>query len=391
MRNYFKAILTLLLIQSPPVLAQDNAELARRVEALEKQQSEMILETAEGKGRVRTFLNDKVTIGGFFESGITGLWGADTASQLSANSHIFGLNIVADFDEKFRFLAQMLSGVSYPLVNQHNDPGASAASQRRFNGVTFGTLVAHAFGEYTLNSALAVQVGLGYVPFGQAFQQREPVLYLRRGGPQMASVSSATHVGLAFTIWEGIHVHGAFDIDDRAVGYNLYTFTPTTNVRTVGLGGRLWAEPFENLTLGVSGQTGREAVASYQSFGTDLKFRYGRYGFITEYAKSLISSGVPGCESYYFEPSVSFFEGLIVIYGAADFLDNTINQTSTSTGLQDDPYKLWRYGAGLNWLPRSYTRYRLGYYRHNYIGATAIKSGQDRDYHSIDLSAGIAF
>ena len=93
--------------------------------------------------------------------------------------------------------------------------------------------------------------------------------------------------------------------------------------------------------------------------------------------------------SYYIEPYVSFFDGAFLVYGAADYLDNPTNVTTLNG--RSDPYKKWALGGGVNWLPLSFTRFRLGYLAHNYVGTNAIVSNQNRDFYSLDFSAGIAF
>jgi hypothetical protein len=45
----------------------------------------------------------------------------------------------------------------------------------------------------------------------------------------------------------------------------------------------------------------------------------------------------------------------------------------------------------VNWLPYSFTRFRFGLLYNDYVGSTATLAGADRNYFSLDLSAGVEF
>ena len=79
-----------------------------------------------------------------------------------------------------------------------------------------------------------------------------------------------------------------------------------------------------------------------------------------------------------------------ILYAFADYLDHPNNLTNLTATLPD-PYRKWELGGGVNWLPTSFTRYRLGFTVAEYVGDTAVIAASDRDYWSLDLSAGVAF
>jgi len=55
-----------------------------------------------------------------------------------------------------------------------------------------------------------------------------------------------------------------------------------------------------------------------------------------------------------------------------------------------DPITIIEQGAGINWLPTSYTRLRVGFTYHNYVDEDPTFKNE-RDYYTVDLSAGVAF
>lgn len=392
LRHILLIIIMLLLI--PGANAQLSIEkrierIERKQRALEQNQSNLYKRFVEGTGVVSTYLSEKVLFGGYFETGITHLYGESMETQTSANSHVLGLNITAEFSEKIRFSSQVLTGLAYSLLNAHNNPNISPA-QRKFATPVYGSILAQAYTEYIFDTYLNIQLGLGYVPFGYSFQVREPLLLRRRGGAQMTNAASATTPGIAFPLWMGLHVHGNFIKDHTRWGYNLYTFSPNTNPGTLGLGARLWSEPSAPLTIGISAQSGQQGSDTYYSYGLDLNLKYRRAGILSEFATVSMISGSSAPQSYYIEPYAFIDDGShFLLYLAADYLNspNSVNSAS----LIADPFQKWAWGAGINWLPLSFTRVRLGYLMHDYIGQTETINGQARDYSSVDLSVSAAF
>lgn len=396
MKNLIKIILFLSigatsLVSTAQEKAQENKKseatlsLEQRIMQLEEQQksfdrwySEYYLES---KGRVSPFLGESISFGGFFENAITHMDGPNMPLQTTTNSHTLGFNIAATFNEKMKFVSQYLIGLSYTLQNPHNNP-ALTPSQRQFSGVSFGALPASAYFEYTTKDAFVIQTGLGYVPFGQAYQMREPVLFVRRGGPQLAGTTD-----IAFPLWMGVHLSGSFTMNDDQVGYNVYTFSPYTNAKTLGVGSRLWWADQDGITAGVSWQYAEQAVNSYYAYAADLKIEGDRSGFTLEYARQVQSGGFGANESYYIEPFYNFADGSFVVYATADYIDNRTRVVAAVA----DPYKKWVTGGGINWLPVPNARFRIGFLQHKYVSGTNIIGGQQRDYNSIDLSTGIAF
>jgi hypothetical protein len=343
----------------------------------------------QSKDRVTPFLGEKISLGGFFETGVSYYEGNDMPSQISANTQLLGINLAAEFNEKIRFVSQFLIATVYSLQNPNNNPLLTAPNppQRQFGQAVIASLVAHAYVEYRQSEAATFQSGIGYVPFGSAFQEREPVLFKRRSGPQMLGAGDASLVGIAFPLWMGVHMYGAVPFKKGRVGYDLYTFSPSTNAKSVGGGTRFWWSDSQIITLGASAQTADQgARGTFYSYGTDATLNLSMGGLIAEYAKS-VTSGLKAIESYYIEPYYNFEDGEWVVFLAADYINNPVR----TVGTVPDPYEVWRYGGGVNWLPIPNTRFRLSYLANDYLNSTDEIAGQGRDYYTVDFSVGVAF
>jgi hypothetical protein len=358
-------------------------ELEQRQREIENWYSQFY---TQSKGRVSPFLGEKISLGGFFESAVTTVGGTDTNSQISANSNLFGINLAAEFDETFRFVSQVITGLSYTFSNAHNNPHLTP-STRQYGAPAFGALVAASYFELRRSEAFAVQTGLGYTPFGHAFQQREPVLLKRRSGPQMVGAAGTTTVGTAFPLWMGVHILGAFPLERGRVGYSLYSFSPSMKPTTLGAGTRLWWNDSQHMTAGVSFQTAEQTNNSYYSYGVDLEVKYNKFGLLTEFAQNVGSADAPSISTYYFEPYYTFADGEWIVYGVVDYMNNP----TRLAGAVSDSYKKLQLGGGINWLPIQNVRFRIGFINHNYLGASNSINGQKRDYYSVDFSTGVAF
>lgn len=368
------------------------SSLDQRVESLEQELREFTQSYHDGPGRVRAFLNDSILLGGFFESAILGIAGPDMDEQLSVTSNILGINLVAEFNDDLRFNTQILTGLAIPLENPDNDPRAQSlglTDRRRFGSFLFGIVPAQGYVEYTATQGAKIQAGLGYVPFGIAFQQRELVLFRRRGGPQMLSTTGRSGVVIASPLWSGIHILGSFPVPSGRWGYDAYTLTPVSNTRSVGGGARLWWAMFDALTLGASTQVAKRDAETYEAMGVDAKLNLGPFGIDTEYSLNLSDGDDPW--SFYVEPYVKVMDDELLLYLVIDYIDNPLGQVAGPLGTLAGPFKKWLYGAGVNWIPFANTRLRLGFLRHDYVGDTETINGQRRDYYALDLSAGVAF
>ena len=361
-------------------LEQRLLELESRQQAMEKWYSEYYV---QGQNRVQPYLGEKISLGGYFETAMSFLSGTDMQNQSTASSQLLGINIAAEYNEKVRFVTQLLTGFSYTLSNPNNNPNVTPSS-RTYGAPSLGTLVAQGYIEMVESDALILQAGLGYMPFGYTFQQRDLVLLRRRGGPQMGNSAS----DLVFPLWIGVHVSGSFFSEGNGRwGYNLYTFTPPTNSKSLGVGTRLWKEFSDTVTIGASFQQSQTTSDTNHSYGTDIKYSYGDAGAIFEFARTEVGAGTPTPVSYYLEPYWRFHEGKYVAYVFADYLDNP----TFKVGAVADAFERWQYGGGLNWLPLPNTRFRIGYTTSKYTGNTDVINNQGRDYENVDLSAGIAF
>jgi hypothetical protein len=365
-------------------------ELEKRLDEIELRQNEFQGQYIEGRGQVRSFFSDAITFGGFFESAMTALEGPDTESQLSANSHLLGLNISAGLSEQFQFVTQLITGLNYSLVNPHNNPTLTP-SRRQFATISFGALVAQGYVEYRASTLFKLQGGLGYAPYGYAIQQREPVLLKNRSGPQLSASSGAQNLGVAMPLWMGLHALGSLSLDEDRLGYNVYTFSPFTNQRSLGTGARVWLRKRDLTTFGISAQLARDGDSSFQSTGADINGKIQRFGWTLEYAKSRVNNSGTVTESYYFEPFVTFMQDKFLIFLNTDFINNEAFMTTRAGTAVNDPYKKWRTSVGINFLPTAFVRIRLAYSQHDYIGDTAEINGQNRDYQGLDLSVGVTF
>jgi hypothetical protein len=362
-------------------------DLNRRIEELEKNQQELLLQAPSNRNQVNSFLKDSLTIGGFTEIAMTGMEGPDTNLQVMNSSNVLGLNIAADFTDRLHFVSQFITGLVYPIYNPQANPNATP-TERKFGAPFIGSLLTQSYIEYTYSKKLRIQGGMGYVPFGQALQLRELVLFYRRGGPQLLRTTE-----LVSPLWGGIHLLGDFTRKNGGEwGYNLYTTNPINSDKThiLGIGGRTWiSTPDDKAIAGFSFQAGKYNNDFDHVLGTDLKLRFDDYMITTEYARHVASGKDPW--TAYIEPAMYFNEESWLGFVFADYAENPLSTYNVGATPTSDPYKKWEYGAGLNWFPTSYTRLRLTYTWHDYVGSTAIVGSQNRDYHSLDLSAGVAF
>jgi hypothetical protein len=371
--------------------SDDNVDA--RLNELEHKQDEIFKQLNSDQGKVGTFLGDKISLGGFFETALTGIWGPQTSTQFSETPTNFALNLAVELSDQVRFDSQTLVTILYPLDNPDNDPNAPSAGLpafRRYDLATTTFTLPQAFFEFGSSPEMELQVGRGYAPFGIAFQNRDLVLFRRRGGPQMISVNTAGNVVTAVQLWTGAQIQGTLRLKESQWGYHLYSVSPSTDPSSVGGGARLWIDATPQITLGVSDQVFKRQGLTSEAVGADFKFRDGRVGLDAEWVSNYLLSGPGFTTSYYAEPFVSFFENRILVYLAADYLGNPWGLTIGSSSLAD-PYQRWEWGGGLNWLPYSFTRFRVGVLYSGYVGSTASPRGENRNYVSLDLSAGVEF
>jgi hypothetical protein len=354
--------------------------LSKRIQLLERQQDELFLSQQTGN-QVNSFLKNNLTLGGFFESAVQTLDGPDTQFQSMNTSNLIGLNIAAEFNDNIRFVSQFITGLIYPISNPHNDPLITTGNKRKFGDPFFGALLTQGYLEFSRSSSLRVQAGMGYVPFGYYPQLREPVLYVRRGGPQLIRTND-----LFQPLWSGFHLSGNLGKSSHS-GFNLYTMNPLDQTNELGLGGRVWAlSEDENVSGGLSSQVVKYEGHTSEIVGADTRINWKRMIISAEYALHMTEDTDPW--SAYIEPSFRLKDEEFLIYTFADYTMSTRNE---STGKRLDPFTKWEFGGGLNWLPTSYTRLRAGVTFHDYTGYRAEIGKQDRDYTSFDFSVGVAF
>lgn len=380
--------------------AQTQAEWAalnKRVEELEKQQSDALFQAEERENKVNSFLRTNLTVGGFFEPAFIILDGEDTHLQASNTSNLLGVNFAADFTSHLKFVSQFITGLTYPLNNLHNDPNApliGLPQTREFKGVDFGSVLTQGYVHYYFDEHYSIMGGIGYVPFGYYAQQREPVLFIRRRGPQILRTPN-----LIAPFFNGFNLQSRFEKGARSWGFNVYSFNRHEDVKRPGLGERIWwRTPDEAFTAGLSLQTSKFGSEIENVVGGDFRVVLNHFIFTTEYARHIAEGA--DTWSYFVEPSLFVYKEDILAYVFIDYANNPANTTGlgtnplkkpdpTKTELSD-PIKVVEYGAGINWIPTSYTRFRIGFTYHNYSEDSKVAI-QERDYYSLDLSAGVAF
>ena len=230
-----------------------------------------------------------------------------------------------------------------------------------------------------MKSNMKLQAGIGYVPFGYYPQQRELVLFVRRGGPQLLRTND-----LFSALWSGLHLSGSFS--SGRSGYNLYSMNPMDNSNVMGGGGRVWAMS-ENDVIGggLSTQVVKHGGHTSEILGSDIRINWKSLILTTEYAIHMTENEDPW--TAYVEPAFKLSDEFL-LFTFIDYARSTLNESSAT---RIDPYSKWEYGGGLNWLPTSFTRLRAGLTFNDYTEHTSVISGQDRDYISLDLSVGVAF
>lgn len=271
-----------------------------------------------------------------------------------------------------------------PLENQHNDPNAgnvNLPARREYNEYTTFSLVSQGYVEYTFNRKFILQGGIGYVPFGYALQLREPVLYVRRGGPQLVRNPNTVSI-----FWSGLHLYGSDYIGKNEVGYDLYTFTPVRDSKFAGVGGRLrFTDQTSTFHSGVSAQIAENDNETFKTLGADVRIDMYPFQIRSEFLDKLTHG--EDSWSAYLEPGIFVFEEEVLLYAFGDYLYGAANETGSGRNAQSDPIQVWEYGFGFNWLPTSLIRIRLGFTQHDYVG----NNGNNRDYFSTDTSVGVAF
>lgn len=376
---------------STAVRAKKIEDLQQRISELEKKQSELsdwynnfyVL----GKSRVSSALKNKISLGGYFETGIINIYGEDTENQLSAYSHDLGINISAEFSESARFVTQALTIVNIPFRNQHNNSQLTP-STRKYAGLVFGSLVAQGYFEYSFSDFFNIQSGIGYAPFGIAHQQRELFLFHARGGPQFIN-ADGYGIAIISALWMGLHTYGLLPLAEKTAGYNLYSFTPGSNVKTLGVGGRLWWAVSEMITTGISAQYGNRETGSFLAQGFDIDIKYKNFGLISEYGLVNSSGDAGDLEAYYIEPYYKFRENKWLFYLSAEYLHEPGRRDSATRFL--DAFEKKFFGAGVNWLPISNAKLRLGYLKHIYLNEPDNVGALEKDYDAVEFSTAIAF
>lgn len=363
----------------------DIQDLKKRIEELEKQQEQLLISSSEPKNTVSSFLNNNLTFGGFFDGGYNFISGPDTDTQVVNTSNAIGLNFSADLGSKYRFVGQLVNILSIPLLNEDNNPTTSP-KDRTYGSYIPLSVITQSYLEYNFSRLFNLQGGLGFTPFGFALQLREPVLYVRRGGPQI------TRINLVTPLWSGLHLYGSKAMGDQVAGYNLYTFTPTTvNSQFAGIGGRAWmSSDDDKIISGISGQIGKDDDDTFKTIGVDARFDFYPFQIRSEFIQHL-SSEESDDWSAYLEPGYYIYQEELLLYISGDYYYGPTNRSGSPLTGALDPIQKWEYGVGVNWLPTSFTRLRFGLTYNDYIGNRQNVQGQNRDYLSIDLSAGVAF
>lgn len=347
-----------------------------------------VADELENQRNVHSFLYTNLMIGGFFETALVGLAQHDQSFQAAASSNILGVNLSGEFSDSLRFVSQVLTGLELPIQNEHNDPrGVSVGLplRREFRDYRLATLITQGYLQWNKRDSFVIEGGLGYAPFGYTFQLLELVLFVRRRGPQLLRTTQFIH-----PLWQGVHVHGTSIYDQGRLTYNVYSFSPATDAKMLGIGTRLgWSTRDDRIRMGISSQTARRGGSTYVIVGPDFRYQGRRFRLTSELAKGFGS--LPQAWSFYVRPEIHLFHQSVLLYVFGDYAENPNNRTGSVTTGIPDPYKKWEYGTGINWLPTSFTRLRLGVVYNDYVGMTETRNGTERDHWLFDLSGGVAF
>jgi len=399
MRLGWGAVLLIMILFFPEAKADRLSLLENKFLELESAQKDLALKQQEvvvlpsdQSGPIHSFFKDELFIGGFFETGYEMIVGPNTPFQAAEVESLLGLNISATFSDQLRLSSQFLTGLNIHIAHEHYDPLTSNigfSNQRIMSGYVYGALIPQGYLEYRMSDHFLIQGGMGYVPFGYSYQQREPVLFERRGGPQMIRTNP-----LVNPLWAGVNFQGiyALEITGGNWGYNLYSFSPVEDPQYPGVGGRIWwARKNEDFKFGMSTQVGKLGVVTSEALGADLQMKMKPFMVTSEFVHTFVHSDDDPW-SIYIEPSMMIVREIVLLYVFADYADSPLNQAvfGNKSGTTN-PYKKWEYGVGVNWLPTSYVRLRLGLTYNDYVGGSMQASGQDRNYVSADVSAGVTF
>lgn len=377
---FYFLILPLLL--SGQVNSATNEELLKRIEALEEQQTELKLKHSEERPVVYSFLKNSIYFGGFFEMGYLTYQGPDTDLKSFNQFNFLGINLAANFGNKLKFVSQVINGFGHGITNEHHNP-RQTPTERTVAAPSLLSNLSQAYIEYAQAPFFNIQAGIGYVPFGYAAQQRERVLFIRRGGPQILRTNR-----LLTLLWNGVNIHGSFK-SSGLVGYNIYSFQDQVQPSVPGLGGRLWWKSSDDrVTAGVSTQWIKKKTDVNNVVGADLRMSMNPVLITTEFVQNFTDEESPW--SAYIEPGVFVADEEFLLFLYGDYLYNSLNRTS-SVGGGRDPFTRFEYGLGMNWLPTSYTRFRATVGKFDYLYKTSVIDGQDRDIYILDLSAGVSF
>lgn len=339
--------------------------------------------------KVKPFLSQSLSFGGFFENSAHSIWGPNTPSQIVADRHKLGINLSAELAPQFHLVSQFTLALNYAFRNPHNNPNhniANLPTSRSYSDIVFGALLSQVFLEYKSRPWFNIQSGIGYVPFGKAFQVRDPVLFRRQLGPQFIRTNGINSVIIAHPFWEGLHIYGSIS---KNWNYNIYTLSSLDHSGKMGLGTRLWWQASPWLTLGASTQNAQRQGASYFAYGADADFNFNSFGFLTEYGRN--ESPLAHLTSYYGQLYFRFLSKKLTLHFDADYLNNLLGTTSFGSLSVSDPYVKWEYGTGINYQVLPNVKLRMIYLVHDYTGITSNPNGQNRDYNSIGLSTGVSF
>ena len=387
----YLALTLMFFIHATSAWAQSQADwaaLTKRVEELERQQEEILLDSHDPNTKVNSFLRNNLTIGGFFEPAFTTVQGEDTHFQATNSSNILGLNLAAEYNPKVKFVSQFLTGFTFNFLNQHNDPRAALfglPKSREYSGLNFGAILTQGYLDYQFNQNYSLLSGIGYVPFGYYPQERELVLFVRRSGPQLLRTTN-----LISQLFNGFNLQAHFNTDNSIWGWNAYTINRLEDVKRPGLGLRLWGKKNDSsFQWGLSYQGSKIVRRIENTVGVDMRTAMGKFILTSEYARHVMRTD--DVWTYYIEPSYFIYQEEVLAYVFFDYADNPSNKTGVGLTTIPDPYAKYEYGAGINWLPTSYTRIRAGVTLHNYVEKKLVVTTQERDYVTLDLSAGVAF
>lgn len=267
---------------------------------------------------VHAFDAVELDLGGFYNVGITSVWGEDD-SAVSVNRQTLELLLKAKlFDDWSLFAAQAFVREGDAVFK---DPGARTSPG--FN-VKTGTETVLAWGNYRFSDALNIQAGRFVTPHGIVNIEHFPAILLNPEQPQFLRPFTGDTLFPNFT--NGIQVHGRIYLHggDDLLRYHLYTGSFSDHAEHFNFGGRLaYAPGSSGFDVGANLAYGQrvDGVTDYALFGGDVLYDKGPILWKTELFATAEDGSSNDRFAFYTQPAWRLDDRWTLFY-RFDFLDS---------------------------------------------------------------------